>query len=99
MKESVDSTNTKLFLRNQDSENCIVIKNLDKKDYMFKANNINSSVYYHMIDGYNEYLEVDIRLEEDKIDLVHGSLPHPNEDLDQKIFLKLLATILAMKPK
>ena len=94
-----DSKKIKLFLRNLDSENCIVIKNLDENDYMFKANNINSSIYYHMIDGYNEYLQVDIRLCENKIEEVHKSLPNPNEDLDQKIFLKLLNTILAIKPK
>ena len=27
----------KLFLRNQDDENCVIIKNLAEQDYMFKA--------------------------------------------------------------
>ena len=36
MKESVDSKKMKLFLRNKDSENCLIIKNLPEKDYLFK---------------------------------------------------------------
>ena len=36
MKESVDSNKVKLFLRNKNSENCLIIKNLPEKDYLFK---------------------------------------------------------------
>ena len=99
MKESDDSKKMKLFLRNRNSENCLIIKNLPEKEYLFKENNINSTFYYHTTDGYEEFLQVDIRLCEDKIDVVHERLPRQDEDLDQKLFLKLLNTILAIKPK
>lgn len=62
------------YIRNEDTGDCLILKNLEDSDYMFKANNLNSTYFYHTLNNMVEYLHVDIKICEQKIDELNENL-------------------------
>ena len=57
------------------------MKNLEEKDYMFKANNIHSTYFYHTKNNQIEYLEVIMRIDSQKVDALYEKITI--EELEQ----------------
>jgi len=74
---------------------CLVMKNFEEREFIFQANNLNSTYFYHTKKGEIEYLQVEMKVCDEKIHEVNEKLSF--EQLE-KVFLRLLTTILNMKP-
>ena len=56
------------------------MKNLVENEFMFKANNINSSYFYHTQDNQIEFVEVSMKIDDHKVVALHDKIS--NEELE-----------------
>ena len=54
--------------------------NLEESNFLFSANNVNSTYFYHTKNNEIQFLHIDVSLKEDKVMVLHEKLT--NDELE-----------------